>query len=426
MRSTTYATGNGIRARALAAVSARRLLLPALIAAAAWPAAAQPVGAGCARVADRAPREIRSGQCVRSSIDRRDAKTSENVPYEEWRLPLAAGQAVQIDMDAVLPAGAAAPPASEGREGAAEPYGFDTYLELRRSASSSSSDPIAENDDRPGSLNSTLRFTASQAGVYVVRARPLFEAQGDYILRVSEPEPPRAAAPLRPGANPVAAAEPQRGAVQERPFTFDGREGQRVGLSLRGAGEGDLLRLLDPDGEVVAMAGATTGQESVRAILPRTGAYRAEVLVQNNGAPRAAPTLLFETVDAPAPRPPAQLRVGQSVAGEISFASLAAPEQSGGPPVLNELYTLDLRGGQVVTVLVDSETIDPFLEAGAMSPLGFAVALSDDDGGTGLGSRLVLRPAAGGTIALRVRALGNNLGPYRLRIVDGEVPAPEE
>lgn len=421
MRSRTYAARTGFCHRALAAGSARGLLLPALIAAAAWPAAAQPTGAECARVAERGPREIRSGQCVRSAIDARDRKNAENIPYEDWRLPLQAGQAVQIDMDAAEPAGSGtgmAPP-----DQVVTSF-FDTYLELRRGGASSQ--PIAENDDRPGSLNSTLRFTAAQAGVYVIRARPL-SGQGEYTLRVSEPEPPRAAVPLRPGSNPVAPAEPQRGAVQERPFTFEGREGQRVVLALRGGGAGDLLRLLDPDGDVIAMAGASAGQEDARTILPRTGAYRAEVLVQNVGAPSAARTLDFETIDAPAPRPPAQVRLGQAVDGQISFASSpAAPEQSGGAPVLNELYTLDLRGGQVVTVFVDSEAIDPFLEAGAMSPLGFASALTDDDGGAGLGSRLVLRPGVSGTIVLRVRALGNNFGPYRLRIIEGEATAPEE
>ena len=122
------------------------------------------------------PRLLSIGGCVRSSLDAGDPVTDEYAHFEDYTLRLEAGETVRIEMDA-LPL-----PRRRRDEQAAEP--FDTYVEVRGQGQSV---PLAENDDRPGpppSLNSTLLFSAPEAGDYSVRARALFEGTGPYTLRV--------------------------------------------------------------------------------------------------------------------------------------------------------------------------------------------------------------------------------------------------
>ncbi|HEX9933315.1 MAG TPA: hypothetical protein VGB08_10785, partial [Allosphingosinicella sp.] len=146
------------------------------------PAGAQPAGA-CAPAG--AERRIEFGTCRRSSIDANDPRTEDGTRHEDWRIRLQRGQAVQIDMDAATVAGD--PP---------EPV-FDTFLELRRAGVD---EPVASNDDRPSSLDARIRYTAPEAGDYVVRARPLApDARGDYVLRVGAPPSPPPVAALEPG-----------------------------------------------------------------------------------------------------------------------------------------------------------------------------------------------------------------------------------
>lgn len=411
-----------------------RALLPVLLATAAVPVFAQQGDPACAPAPEGGQREIRSGQCVRSVIEDSDPKNPDGVPYEDWHLRLAAGQAVQIDMDAVPPpptppAPAPAPaqpaPAADAPDAAAAdapddfgPYAFDTYLELRLGSTI-----VAYNDDRGGSLDSTIRFTAAQAGDYVVRARPLFSGRGEYTLRISELAPVVPVA-LVPGANTIAPPAAGGAELQERLFTFTGRTGQRVRLALARPGFATQLRLLDPEGNVIAAAGESDRELDVQAILPRPGLYRVEALLNDFGAAQPPVTLRFETAEPPPERRPRRIRTGDTVQGELGLNSPAARDSyGGGTMILNELYELRLREGQTVTIFVDSQAFDPVIDAGALSALGFAAAQTDDDGGAGLGSRLVLQPERSGAIVLRVRALGNRTGPFRLRVLEGQVPA---
>jgi hypothetical protein len=399
-------------------------LLAALLASGAPAAAAQQDDPGCPRVAPGQPLEIGMGLCFRSAIEDSDPRNPEDVPYEDWRLRLAAGETVQIDMDALIPPPAAAPAGTTGQEAADRipEFAFDTYLELRRPGVQ---EPLAANDDRGGSLNSTVTFTAAEAGDYVVRARPLFSGRGEYMLRVGRPAPPPVAVALVPGTNAVAAPDAQGGTIQERLFSFDGNAGDRIRLRLGRRGFGDALQLQAPnDGGTIAMAGELSDELEITALLPEAGTYR--VVVQLHRSGQAEPSALeFARSPAVEQGAPARIRMGESVDGEIGLNSPAGSAPYGGPQ-LQQLYELRLRRGEVVTVTLESTAFDPVIDAGTMSSLGFATAMSDDDGGLGLNSRLVLRPQRAGPVVLRVRPLGNRMGAYRLRVVAGETPPPAE
>ena len=426
------------------------LHLPAAALLAASPAAAQGNDAAC--TPSSANRAIAMGQCRRSTLDASDPKNADGAPYEDWRLRLRAGQSVQIDMDAI----ASAPAEPAGAEAAADamPDTFDTFLELRRPGVE---EPITTNDDRPGSLNSRIRYTATEGGDYIVRARPLVDGLGDYSLRVGAPPPPPVALPLATGRTQgsVDAQSPESESMtghRTRLYSFAGTAGERVHLALRSPGEMMLMELADENGTTVASASesyppmaaeppATEAQPGssppaaepprnigahIVAVLPTTGRYRLTAHLPYASEPTPF-TIDVERRAAGPPRPPRPVATGQTVDGALGLESNVSPDPYGvgTTQMLNEVYLLPVRAGEVVTVTVVTDAFDPVVDAGVESPIGFAAAQSNDDDGATLNSRLVLRPTASGTIHLRVRALGSGVGPFRLGIAAGETPPPE-
>lgn len=383
------------------------LLAALLLAASAAASAGDEPAARCEPVPEGQPRELRSGLCVRSTIDVDDPR-AERIPYEEWRLPLAVGEAVQIEMDSPGPPATAAAPQSPDAAGLGRE--FDTYLQLRLAGA-----VVAQNDDRPGSRNSRIVFTARVAGDYVVRARPHLTGDGDYVLRVASPPP---VTTLVAGRNllPPLDRAPASGPFEERHFAFEGRPRERIRLELERRGFGDQLHLADPDDERLAVVGELDSDLSVVAIVPRSGTYR--VLVRAHrfaGAERPA-ALIFERWPDIAPRPPRPLRIGAAVEGELGLLSPTATDPDGSL-LFGELYAVRVGAREAVTAVVESSQFNPRLDAGTMSALGFASAIGIGEGGGA--ARLALRPDQSGTIVLRVSALDRGGGRYRIRIDRG-------
>ncbi len=127
----------------------------------------------------------------------------------------------------------------------------------------------------------------------------------------------------------------------------------------------------------------------------------------------------------PPPPPPTAIRRGQTVDGELSAESPAyAPDDFGGAMRHYGLYSLRGEAGQTVTVTMRSDDFDSFLEVGGMTPLGFAVQDSNDDGQSGegeealgLNSRLTVTFQQAGTMMIRATTLGGNTtGAYSLTV----------
>lgn len=403
---------------------------------------APPEPAACLAPEPAQAREIRPGMCIRSSIDANDPKDDNEVPYEDWQLRLEAGQTVQIDLDSIprqppAPAPPQQPPAEPApaaqaqpsTDASLDPYGFDTFLELRQPPEFE--DPIATNDDRPGSLNSRILFTATTAGNYVVRARPLIPDEGDYDLRVTAAAPPPTGATLAVGRTEVP-LRPDSPASQTTPgfrstlFAFDGSAGERVRFSAASPRPGLRLTLTDESNRRVRqVARDSDANATLIAILPRAGRF--QLLVEASDPPEATVfTLDFERRTNVAVHDPRLIRVGEAVEGQLGLDSNAGLDPYGSGILLSfhELFVLPLRAGEIVTVTLESQTFDAVLDAGAMSLLGFAVAAANDDGGGGLNSRLVLRPLDSGTLYLRVRALDNGVGAFQLRVTPGIASPP--
>lgn len=122
---------------------------------------------------------------------------------------------------------------------------------------------------------------------------------------------------------------------------------------------------------------------------------------------------------APEPKP---LTLGQSVSGTLSAADATIEDSSEDNSVLEsgrpyQLYALTGTAGQEVSIKLDSDEFDPVLDVGTMSPLGYSVAETNDDGpgeDDGLNSRLTIRFRTAGTLIIRVSPLSNDSGAYTL------------
>ena len=409
------------------------------------PAGAQPASPACAVQPAGAARVIRPGSCVRSTLDAQDSKISTGdsmspeIPYEDWTLTLRAGETVRIEMDAVVQDQPSAVPAQAEADTPLDMgFGFDTLLELRRPGVE---EPLERNDDRPGSLNSRIDFTATVAGDYIVRARPLWNPEaGDYLLRVGAPPPRPVAIPLADGVTnasigtdvPASEMLPEYRAAL---YGFDGVAGERVRISAGSSAPTMMMELAGPDGIPIASAfqdavdtnapPVSRPAAAMMAVLPTAGRY--ELLVYVPVSDSATPlTLNLERRRSVAERAPRRIRLGETVEGEIGLESSLVVDQEGieGGQSFAELYELPVRAGQPVQIEIDSGDLAQMIEAGVMSPLGFAAAVSGIAGG-GAGA-LVLTPTQAGTITLRVRPLGNAGGRYRLSVRPAEASPPAQ
>ncbi len=181
------------------------------------------------------------------------------------------------------------------------------------------------------------------------------------------------------------------------------------------------MDLLDPNGRVIGNSHSGV----LFAVLEYGGDYRLRVRMP--AAERHAFTLDFRRHGETPPRTPAPIAIGSVVDDILDFDSdISEPAYGGRTSLsLSEMYSLPLHAGETVTVFMESNQLDPVLDAGVISALGYASAISNDDDGTSLTSRLVLRPARDETVVLRVRSAGNYGGEYRLTVRRGEVYSPE-
>jgi hypothetical protein len=393
------------------------------------------------RPAEAAPL-IQPGTCMRSALGPGDpALGNATQYYEDYRVVLARGQTVAIDLDALPTPAAGQTTAPAAEPGAAAPtpnaqqanrpadtvgLSFDTYLELRSPAGQ----VLQSNDDRPGSLKSRLVFSTTRSGEYIIRARSLFVGEGPYVLRVSlapavvaEPTPITEAETQETmtAATPASTREGYR----YRLYSFEGTARERVFVGVRFQGLGAILRLAAPNGRTIAV-GRGLDPTKLIAVLPETGRYvlRLELPDRQASVPY---TLQLTRGGADVVPPPETLLVGAVVEDALSIGSEIAYDTDGSEEILSfyRLYYLRIYPGVPVTLTLDSEDFDTVLDVGIKSPLGFATAVSNDDGGgSNTNSRVVLRAERRGYVAIRVRSFDLDVGRYTLRVEAGDRPLP--
>jgi hypothetical protein len=370
-----------------------------LAAASATALAAAPAAAQQALILDGPP--------ISGELETSDPQ-SDDRHYDSYRVRLREGESVQIDM------------ASEA---------LDSVLEILPPGGTD--EPLKSHDDiGGGSRDARLRFTAPAAGDYFVRALGFQGGTGAYTLSAKRRilAAPPAVVALQSGAD-VSGRFNERSAVDEedRPYAlyeFDGRKGERVRIDMVSTTLDSKLDLSHGAFSVSNDDGGEGLNSRIFAILPETGRYRLKARSINEQSGTYALALQVHPPAGP-PAPPRTLRREAPNIGRLSFDDPnmeLALDDKGEPTYFYRLYALPMRAGETVTIDLKAESFDPVLDAGVMSPLGFAVARSNDDT-DGTNARLVLSPTGDGTVYIRARSLNaESMGDYILTVTDGAPP----
>lgn len=201
--------------------------------------------------------------------------------------------------------------------------------------------------------------------------------------------------PLEPGQSRNGRLTERSQRMTENDYYLDryrvsGERGERIAITMRSEEFDSYIevgRMIEDGFEVAAYDDDGAGELDARLVFtfPESGEYivRARTL-----GPNATGTYQIAVEELPPPPPPPApiaIRVGQTIQGSFTDDS---PAYGTDDPMLGlgsagrhyALYTLTGAAGQTVTIDLKSTEFDAYLEAGADSPLGFAVAVSNDDG----------------------------------------------
>ena len=302
-------------------------------------------------------------------------------------LRAAAGQTLQID---AIPA----PGAPDGLDLLLKVYDADNEL-------------VGEDDDGGGALNPRVTLTSASGGLYRVEVDVLGEG-GEFTLlareSVVEPEV-LTALTLAGGRAERTVTFP---ADNEALFTFTGRAGEAWSITLAAAesdseddGADPMLELFHGEGSASPSLGSdddSGGGLNSRIVteLPEDGTYTVKVSsLSSKGSAqltvakmtlRPAPVgnLAYGTASTVSFTPDSPFVVGESARRLVPYAMFSLPASPAPGAMAGR--------GQTIVIRATSEGLDPYLEVGLDTPLGFATVLSNDDADN-LDARLVLDPA---------------------------------
>ncbi len=350
------------------------------------------------------PADARLGDDIRGRLEEGDARTrgGDAYRYDDYRLNLRAGQRLEAEMTA---------------------DDFDAYLEIYAEGSMRQS--LASDDDSAGDMNARLRFTAPEAGVYIVRARTFSGMEtGDYRLSLKERAAPRLPRPGRVaigrdasgrlGAN---SAEDDDGNRYDA-YAFRASAGERVKIDLESDDFDALLRVgRIVNGAFVQMAENDDGGSSLNARLVLTAPQDGEYLVRATSYDGSAQGTYRLALEQGPPAPTATpVAVGEETRGRLTPDS--ASSDSGAPA---DLYRFSGRAGQRIAATMKADGFDTFLELFDANHNSLA---SDDDSAGDLNSRLTHTLAEDGDYLIEARAFSSGEGPYTLKIEEIAPPPP--
>jgi hypothetical protein len=330
------------------------------------------------------------------------------------------GQTLQLD---ALPA----PRSPEGLDLLLKVYDADGEL-------------VAQDDDGGGGLNPRLTLVSDEGGLYRVEVGVLNDGGGKFTLLAREtvyvPEVLKPLA-MTGGRAEQAVAFP---ADDDALFTFSGKKGEVYSITLTAdPAEGDeaadpMLELFPGEGtkeESLATDDDGGGALNSRIVteLADDGTYTVRVssLSSKGSAQLAVARMTL--------RPAAVGNLAYGAPATVSFGpdSPFVLGESARPLVPYALFRLPASpaprafGADKITITATSEGLDPWLEVGFDTPLGFATILSNDDA-DGLNSRLELDPSkfAGSDAAdwwnklrVRVSAPAGSTGDIQVNAVRG-------
>ena len=348
--------------------------------------------------------DARLGDDIRGRLEDGDARTrgSDGYRYDDYRVNLRAGQRLDAQMTS---------------------DDFDAYLEVYAEGSLRQS--LASDDDSAGDLNARLRFTAPEAGVYIVRARTFSGIEtGDYQLSLKERAAPRMPRPGRiavgrdeTGSLGANSAEDDDGKRYDA-YAFRASAGERVKIDLESDDFDSFLRVgRIVNGAFVQMAENDDGGSSLNARLvftaPQAGEYLIRVTSYNGSAEGDYRLSMEQGPPAPTAAP---VTIGEETRGRLNSDS--ATSDSGAPA---DLYRFSGRAGQRVAITMKADGFDTYLELFDANHNSLA---TDDDSAGDLNARLTHTLAEDGDYLIEARAFSSGEGPYTLNIEEIAPPPP--
>nr|WP_312052693.1 PPC domain-containing protein [Brevundimonas diminuta] len=348
--------------------------------------------------------DARLGDDIRGRLEDGDARTrgSDGYRYDDYRVNLRAGQRLEAQMTS---------------------DDFDAYLEVY--AEDSLRQSLASDDDSAGDLNARLRFTAPEAGIYIVRARTFSGIEtGDYQLSLKERAAPRMPRPGRiavgrdeTGSLGANSAEDDDGKRYDA-YAFRASAGERVKIDLESDDFDSFLRVGHiVNGAFVQMAENDDGGSSLNARLvftaPQAGEYLIRVTSYNGSAEGDYRLSMEQGPPAPTAAP---VTIGEETRGRLNSDS--ATSDSGAPA---DLYRFSGRAGQRVAITMKADGFDTYLELFDANHNSLA---TDDDSAGDLNARLTHTLAEDGDYLIEARAFSSGEGPYTLNIEEIAPPPP--
>lgn len=355
------------------------------------------------------------GDSLSGNLEEGDSRSPEDGLYDRYVFAAAAGTRVEI----VMRSDAFDPYLIVGREG---PDGWEE---------------VGRDDDGLGEgLNSRLRFTVAEEGVFEIRARGFAGmGAGAYSLSIGDrgPAPQINFGSLAPGGS-------VNGAISDGDPEFESAEGYRYDGYRFSARAGDRLEFIARSD--VFDTTLSVGRES------RWGAWE-DLAYDDDGLGEGTNSRLLFTapedgdylvrlssfspnvtgdyalaMNAREPLPaPTPVTLGQTVEGALSGDD---GQTDAGAPF--DAYTIAAAAGTRLEITARSQSFDTVIEIGRREgPGGWTAYVYDDDGlGEGTDSRLRFTPTEDGPWEVRVMDYsGSQQGTYNLTVADrGPIPPP--
>ena len=350
------------------------------------------------------------GATVEGAIEEGDLTAAEDAyRYDDYAVTAQAGQR----FEAILRSGE-----------------FDAWLEVFPAGETA--EALASDDDGLGEgTDSRLRFTAPQAGTYILRARPLSGLEGGaYTLSLTErPPAPRAPRPsgIRVGQTlegDLSARDPETDdGLPYDAFSFRARQGERFAVALDSEAFDPVVRVgRMVDGAFVQLAEKDDGPDSgLNSRLVFTAPENGEYLIRVTALDAAGTgAYSLSLAEGPPPAAAEPIAVGATVEGDLSESD--GKSESDTPA---DAYRFEGREGQRVRIDMTSDDFDTWLELFDENRVSLD---EDDDGGPeGTNSRITLTLPRTGSYIIEARAFSDGAGAYSLSVVEVQpdrVPEP--
>ena len=273
---------------------------------------------------------------------------------------------------------------------------------------------IDTDDDGGEGLNSLLQITLPYTGQYIIRARGWGGETGSYRLSLgvgtaaTQEEPAQAVS----GTIRIGQTINDRVSSDEGDYwSFNGQAGDTITILLTGtSGMDTVLELMDSSFDRIEYD--DDGGEGLNSRIDITLPYTGEYIIRARGfSGRTGPyelSLFAGTVPTPTVRPTeastsSSIRVGETVQERVTNSA-------------GDSWSLTLESGDIVIIAMDAvDNLDTYLEL--QDPSG-NVLITNDDGGEGFNSRILVQVPRSGTYTIIARGFSGDTGGYTLSVED--------